>query len=94
MIPSSLYLASVMTHILFFDVLTCSQKHVDAVLPDCEMLTGDCVDIGRQLGPHYVEEKLIVLGCLHPHVVVLSVSATSCTIVISGAISCAEVDRL
>ena len=60
------------------------------MLPDGEMLTCDCVDVGRQLGLHYVEEQLVVLGCLHTHVLVLSVSAAS----FSWAVGCAEVDRL
>ena len=78
-----------MTHVFLLYVLTSTQQHVDAVLPDGKMLTRDCVHIGRQLGPHYVEEKLVVLSCLHSHVFVLAVRAASCAVIVCRALTCA-----
>ena len=59
-----------------------------------KMLTRDCMHIGRQLGSHYVEEKLVVLCCLHSHVFILAVSAASCTVIVCTAVSRAEMYSL
>ena len=58
------------------------------------MLARDCVDIGRQLGPHYVEEQLIVLGCLHSHVLLLPLSVSCCPFEVSSVLASAEVNSL
>ena len=58
------------------------------------MLARDCVDIGRQLGPHYVEEQLIVLGCLHSHVLLLTLSDSCCPFEIGSVLASAEVNSL
>ena len=91
---SSLNFARVMTHVLFFHVLSSTQQHVDAVLSDGKMLTRDCVDVGGQLGPHYVEEQLVVLSCLHSHVVILSLSTGSCALIVCRTFSCTEMNSL
>ena len=83
-----------MTHILLFYVLTCAKQHIYAVLPDGKMLTRDCVHIGRQLGSHYVEEKLVILCCLHSRVFILAVSTASRTVIICTAVSRAEMYSL
>ena len=83
-----------MAHILLLYVLTSAKQHINAVLPDGKMLTRDCMHIGRQLGSHYVEEKLVVLCCLHSNVFILAVSAASCTVIVCTAVGRAEMYSL
>ena len=83
-----------MTHVFLLYVLTSTQQHVDAVLPDGKMLTRDCVHIGRQLGPHYVEEKLVVLSCLHCRIVIVSLRAPCRAFVVRSAVSHVEPQRV
>ena len=58
------------------------------------MLARDCVDIGRKLGPHNVEEQLIVLGGLHSHVLLLPLRDPGCSFEIGGVLASAEVNGL
>ena len=64
------------------------------MLPNCKMLTRDCMHIGRQLGPHYVKEKLVVLSCLHPHVFILAICTAGCAVIVCSAVSRAEMYSL
>ena len=90
----SLHFASVVGHILFPHALPTPQQHADAVLSHGEVLTRDCVDVCRQLGLHYVEEKLVVLSCLHCRIVIVSLRAPCRAFVVRSAVSHVEPQRV